>query len=125
MIDYITLGGYRYRVLQESATPEIIKSGQYEVTLTGNLDYQIAPLLYRWSLALLVEQGDAQHGTLQQLRGLYDEGDPSLNKITFIDQLGGSHEVVFSGGIQEKNLSPYILDDCAYIVVPIVLERTT
>lgn len=125
MIEYIELGGYRFRVLAESATPEVVKSSAYAITMTGKIDYQVAPLLYRWRYGILIEVGDALHGTIEQLRSLYDEGDPDANKVTLKDQFENTHEVVFVGDIAETNLSPYILDDCAYIVVPVTLERTT
>ena len=125
MINYIQLASHKYRVLADAATPDIVKSNAYDITLTGKIDYQVAPLLYRWSYMLLIEIGDALHGTVAELRALYDEGDPDQNAITLIDQFEDSHTVVFVGDMPETNLNPFILDDCAYVIVPITLERTT
>jgi len=126
MQDYITIEGYKFRVLKSNATPVTSKNRKYSVTLSGKLDYQIAPLTYSWSYDLLIQKGNADYASLDELRTLYKTHDPDSNYFTLVDQDSDTHEVIFFGDMRERNLSPYIEhDDCTYIVVTIQLRRTT
>ncbi len=126
MQDYITIDSYKFRVLKSNATPIVSKNRKYSVTLSGKLDYQIAPLVRSWSYDLLIERGNADYASIGELRTLYEASDPDSNYFTLVDQDSHTREVVFVGDLRERNLAPYIEhDDCTYIVATIQLRSTT
>ena len=117
----------KFHTLYDGSAAEYTKPREYQVTVTGKIAYQVAPVLRRWYYNLLLYGSDegSDYATIDDLQALYDLGKPDERVLTLTDHRGATSQVVMVGNLNEKNLSPSLTTGCAYFEVPVTLEQTT
>ena len=117
----------KFHTLYDGSAAERSKPREYQVTVTGKISYQVAPILRRWHYNLLLYGSDegSDYAIIDDLQDLFDLGKPSERVLTLTDHWNNTYQVVMVGSLNEKNLSPSLTTGCAYFQVPVTLEQTT
>lgn len=136
MVDYITLINSdsslskRFKVLHAGYGPGLEKVGARRLTVTGQVDNQVGPVLRRWRYVLLVHESSppADYGTLANLKTFFSYNDPNSapsNVITLVDFNEANYLVYLIGSLEEHPISYAISGTSARFEVEINMEKTT
>lgn len=124
-----TFAKKRFRVLSVGHRPAIEKQTTVNVTVTGNVDVQSAPVLDRFQYTLKVYATDPEsedYGTKDDLETVYRIGTPPNNVLTLTETDDTkSHNVVMIGRLVLENKSPALSGSCAEFWADVEMVATS